>query len=251
MLDAFDLTGRTVIVTGASRGIGRTTAEVLAAAGANVVVAARTESALQSLVQEILRSGGKALAIRADVNVPEDTEMLVEQTVQAFGGLDVLVNNAGESGRHGAMAETTAADWDDLLENNLRSAFLCAKAVFPAMEKQQRGNIVNMASISGQNGGQSARVHYAASKGGMIAFTKALARQMAPWGRANSIAPGQIDTGMSRIPEDRLRTVLDRTPLQRLGKPEEIAHGVLYLASDASSFITGHTLAINGGILMD
>ncbi len=251
MLDAFDLTGRTIIVTGASRGIGRTTAEVLAAAGANVVAVARTESALQLLVQDILGSGGKALAVRADVNVPEDAEMLVERTTQAFGSVDVLVNNAGESGRHGAMSETTAADWNDLLENNLRSAFLCAKAVFSAMEQQQRGNIINMASISGQNGGQSARVHYAASKGGMIAFTKALARQMAPWGRANNIAPGQIDTGFARIPEDRLRAVLDRTPLQRLGKSEDIAHGVLYLASDASSFITGHTLAINGGILMD
>lgn len=251
MLDAFDLAGRIVIVTGASRGIGRTTAEVLAAAGANVVAVARTESALQSLVQDILGSGGKALAIRADVNVPEDTEMLVERTLQAFGAVDVLVNNAGESGRHGAMGETTVEDWDELLENNLRSAFLCAKAVLPAMEQKQQGNIINMASISGQNGGQSARVHYAASKGGMIAFTKALARQMAPWGRANNIAPGQIDTGMSRIPEDRLRTVLDRTPLERLGKPEEIAHGVLYLASDASSFVTGHTLAINGGFLMD
>jgi 3-oxoacyl-[acyl-carrier protein] reductase len=251
MLNAFDLSGRTIIVTGASRGIGRTTAEVLAAAGANVVAVARTESALQSLVQDILSTGGKALAVRADVNVPEDTEMLVERTTQAFGCVDVLVNNAGESGKHGAMGETSAADWDDLLENNLRSSFLCAKAVFSIMEQQQRGNVINMASISGQNGGQSARVHYAASKGGMIAFTKALARQMAPWGRANNIAPGQIDTGMSRIPEDRLRIVLDRTPLQRLGNPEEIAHGVLYLASDASSYITGHTLAINGGILMD
>lgn len=251
MLDAFDLSGRSIIVTGASRGIGRTTAEVLAAAGANVIAVARTESALDALVQDIIGSGGKALAVRADVNVPEDTEMIVERTLQAFGRVDVLVNNAGESGRHGAMTETTAADWDDLIENNLRSAFLCAKAVFPAMEKQQRGNIINLASISGQNGGQSARVHYAASKGGMIAFTKALARQMAPWGRANNIAPGQIDTGFARIPDERLRAVLDRTPLQRLGKPEEIAHGVLYLASDASSFITGHTLAINGGILMD
>lgn len=251
MLDAFDLTGRTVIVTGASRGIGRTTAEVLAAAGANVIAVARTESALDALVQDIIGSGGQALAVRADVNVPEDTEMMVERTLQVFGRVDVLVNNAGESGRHGAMDETSADDWDDLLENNLRSAFLCAKAVFRTMAEQQRGNIINMASISGQNGGQSARVHYAASKGGMIAFTKALARQMAPWGRANNIAPGQIDTGMSRIPDDRLRAVLDRTPLQRLGKPEEIAHGVLYLASDASSFVTGHTLAINGGILMD
>lgn len=251
MLDAFDLIGRTIIVTGASRGIGRTTAEVLAAAGANVVAVARTESALQALVEGILASGGKALAVRADANVPEDTEMMVERATQAFGAVDVLVNNAGESGRHGAMTETSADDWDDLIENNLRSAFLCAKAVFPAMEQRQRGNIINMASISGQNGGQSARVHYAASKGGMIAFTKALARQMAPWGRANNIAPGQIDTGFARIPEDRLRAVLDRTPLQRLGKPEEIAYGVLYLASDASSFITGHTLAINGGILMD
>ena len=251
MLDAFDLTGQTVIVTGASRGIGRTTAEVLAAAGANVVAVARTESALHSLVQDIAGSGGKALAVRADVNVPEDTEMLVERTMDAFGTVDVLVNNAGEAGRHGAMKETSAADWDDLLENNLRSAFLCAKAVFPIMEQQQRGNVVNMASISGQNGGQSARVHYAASKGGMIAFTKALARQMAPWGRANNIAPGQIDTGFARIPEDRLRAVLDRTPAQRLGKSEDIAYGVLYLASDASSFVTGHTLAINGGILMD
>ena len=251
MLDAFDLSGRTIIVTGASRGIGRTTAEVLAAAGANVVAVARTESALQALVQDILGSGGKATAVRADVNVPEDTEMIVQRAIDVFGTVDVLVNNAGESGRHGPMAETTADDWDDLIENNLRSAFLCSKAVFSVMEDQQRGNIINMASISGQNGGQSARVHYAASKGGMIAFTKALARQMAPWGRANNIAPGQIDTGMSRIPEDRLRTVLDRTPLQRLGRPVEIAHGVLYLASDASSFITGHTLAINGGFLMD
>ncbi len=251
MLDAFDLTGRTVIVTGASRGIGRTTADVLAAAGANVVAAARTESAIAALAQEIASAGGTALAVRADVNVPEDAEMLVERALAAFGAVDALVNNAGESGRHGAMGETSAADWDDLLGNNLRSAFLCSKAVFPHMERRRRGSIVNMASISGQNGGQSARVHYAASKGGMIAFTKALARQMAPWGRANNIAPGQIDTGMSRIPADRLRTVLDRTPLARLGKPEEIAYGALYLVSDASAFITGHTLAINGGMIMD
>ena len=251
MLDAFDLTGRTVIVTGASRGIGRTTAEVLAAAGANVVAVARTESALAALAQDISGDGGTAVAVRADVNVPEDTEMLVERTLAAFGAVDALVNNAGESGRNGLMGETSAADWDDLLGNNLRSAFLCSKAVFPIMERQRRGSIVNMASISGQNGGQSARVHYAASKGGMIAFTKALARQMAPWGRANNIAPGQIDTGFARIPEERLRIVLDRTPLERLGKPEEIAYGVLYLASDASAFITGHTLAINGGMIMD
>ncbi len=251
MLDAFDLTGSTVIVTGASRGIGRTTAEVLAAAGANVVAVARTESALAALAQDISGAGGTAVAVRADVNVPEDTEMLVERTLAAFGAVDALVNNAGESGRNGPMGETSAADWDDLLGNNLRSAFLCSKAVFPIMERQRRGSIVNMASISGQNGGQSARVHYAASKGGMIAFTKALARQMAPWGRANNIAPGQIDTGFARIPEERLRIVLDRTPLERLGKPEEIAYGVLYLASDASAFITGHTLAINGGMIMD
>ena len=251
MLDAFDLTGSTVIVTGASRGIGRTTAEVLAAAGANVVAVARTESALAALAQDISGAGGTAVAVRADVNVPEGTEMLVERTLAAFGAVDALVNNAGESGRNGPMGETSAADWDDLLGNNLRSAFLCSKAVFPIMERQRRGSIVNMASISGQNGGQSARVHYAASKGGMIAFTKALARQMAPRGRANNIAPGQIDTGFARIPEERLRIVLDRTPLERLGRPEEIAYGVLYLASDASAFITGHTLAINGGMIMD
>ena len=142
MLDAFDLTGRTVIVTGASRGIGRTTAEVLAAAGANVVAVARTESALHSLVQDIAGSGGKALAVRADANVPEDTEMLVQRTVDAFGTVDVLVNNAGaiwKAWRH--ARDLRRRTGTTCSQNNLRSAFLCTKAVFPVMEEQQRGSI--------------------------------------------------------------------------------------------------------------
>jgi len=251
VVNIFDLTGRTAIVTGGGRGIGRATAIVLAQAGANVVVASRTLPELDTVVQEIASFGGKALAVRTDVTLPADIQQMVDKTVQVFGTVDILVNNAGWGGSHGMMQDTTVEDWDAVQHANLRSAFLCAKAVFPLMHCQQRGSIVNIASISGQTGGLSARVHYAASKGGMIAFTKALARQMAPWGRANSIAPGQIDTGMGRIPPERLRIVLEQTLLGRLGRPEEIAYGVLFLASDAASFLTGHTLNINGGLLMD
>ena len=239
-----------VIVTGASRGIGRTTAEVLAAAGANVVAVARTESALHSLVQDIAGSGGKGLAVRADANVPEDTEMLVERTMDAFGTVDVLVNNAGEAGRHGAMKETSAADWDDLLENNLRSAFLCAKAVFPIMEQQQRGMSSTWRASAAKTAAKRAcalrgveRRHDRVHQGARPADGALGSRQQY---RAR---PDRH--GFARIPEDRLRAVLDRTPVQRLGKSEDIAYGVLYLASDASSFITGHTLAINGGMIMD
>jgi len=141
-------------------------------------------------------------------------------------------------------------EWELVQDVNLRSAFFCTKAVFPHMQRQQRGVVVNISSISGQHGGASARVHYAAAKGGMIAFTKALARQMAPWGRANTIAPGMIDTVMARGSAPSLQPAIARTLLGRLASPDEVAYGVLFLVSDAASFITGHTLDINGGIYL-
>ena len=176
---------------------------------------------------------------------------MARAVLDAFGRIDILVNNAGV-GHPGQVETTSPAEWDHVLDVNLRGAFLASRAVLPAMRARGTGVVVNVASVSGQTGGVSASAPYAASKGGLIAFTKALARQMAAFGgRANAVAPGQIATRMSNVDPERIRFVLGQTPLGRLGTPEEVAHAVLFLASPAASFITGHTLDVNGGILMD
>lgn len=247
----FGLGGQVGIVTGGGTGIGRAIAIDFAAAGAAVVVAGRRPELLAETVGLVEAAGGRAVAVPCDVADDGQVERLVAATLEAFGRVDVLVNNAG-SGHPGQVAETSLDDWDRVQRTNLRGAFACTKAVFPLMRDQGSGCVINIASVAGQTGGVSASAPYAASKGGLIAFTKALARQMAAFGgRANAVAPGQIDTRMGSISGERLAFIQSITPLRRLGRPEEIAHAVLFLASPAASFITGETLSVNGGILMD
>lgn len=244
----FDLTGQVALVTGASQGIGLATARLLGAAGAKLVIVARREEPLHRAAIDLQSEGVEALAIAGDVSDPDQVGRAVEDAHQRLGSVDILVNNAGIAGA-GLIDDLEVEDWNSVLNINLRGAFLCSKAVVPIMREQGRGVIVNMASISGQTGGMSASLHYAASKGGLIAFTRALAKQMAPWGRANAIAPGQIATEMGERNAEQVRIVKQVTPLRRLGDPVEVAACALFLASPASSYITGHVLNVNGGLL--
>lgn len=247
---AFSLSGQVALVTGAGRGIGQATALLLARAGAAVVLIGRSVGPLEQTHDRIQAGGGRALALVADVANEASVVNLVALTDQAFGHIDILVNNAGIV-RGGPLSSTDPAEWDAVLSVNLGGAFLCARAVYPLMKARGSGVMVNVASISAQTGGLSANASYAASKGGSISLTKALARQMAPWGRANAVAPGQIATSMGARDPERLRRVAELTPLARLGEPEEVARAILFLSSPASSYVTGHTLNINGGLFMD
>ncbi len=253
MLDGiFGLAGQAAIVTGAGSGIGRAIALDLARAGARVALVGRRAEPLEETRRLIADLGAPlAVALSADVSDEAQVGVMVASALAALGRIDVLVNDAG-IGHPGQVEATSPEEWDRVLDVNLRGAFLVTRAVLPAMRAQRSGVVVNVASISGQTGGVSASAPYAASKGGLIAFTKALARQMAAFGgRANAVAPGQIATSMSDVGSERIRFVLAQTPLGRLGTPEEVAHAVLFLASPAASFITGHTMNVNGGILME
>jgi 3-oxoacyl-[acyl-carrier protein] reductase len=236
------LDGKTALVTGASRGIGRAIAVALADAGASVVVGYRTgRDEGEALAQEI---GGRA--VQADVSVPEEAARLVEEA----GDLDILVNNAGLT-RDGVLARMSDDDWRAVIETNLSSVFYTCRAVTRGMMKRRAGSIVNVSSIVGLHGnwGQS---NYAASKAGIIGFTKSLAQELGSRGvRANVVAPGYIKSQLTDvIPEEARTKMLDLTPLGRLGEPENVAGAVRFLCSDEASFITGVVLLIDGGLGM-
>jgi len=247
----FSLSGRTAMVTGANRGIGRAIALTFARAGADLALVGRNEAQLEEVAAEIRKVGQQATLLRADVSSRQDVGRAVGTALAALGHLDILVNNAGV-GLAGRVEEVSEEDWDRVLDVNLKGAFLCSQAVAPHMQQQRWGRIINIASISGQTGGVSAAVAYSASKGGMIAMTKTLARDLAAFGiTVNAICPGQIMTDMSRgLSGDRLERLLAMIPLRRLGEPEDIAYAALFLASKEGGYITGATLDVNGGILM-
>jgi 3-oxoacyl-[acyl-carrier protein] reductase len=245
----FRLDGRTALVTGASRGIGRSIAAVLARAGAKVALSARDSDRLRQVADEIAAAGGEALVLAADVSDPEQCRSLVAAMVQTWGRVDILVNNAG-IGASGPIETVTEARWDEVLDTNLKSMFLLSQAVAPIMRAQRWGRIVNISSIAAQTGGVSGAVAYSASKGGALALTKSLARDLAPDGiTVNAITPGQIQTDMGAVPADRLPEILRLIPLGRLGVPEDIAYPTLFLCSEEAGYITGATLDVNGGIL--
>ena len=245
----FDLTNRVTIVTGASRGIGRATARILADAGSNLVLIGRDEAALRDVSYEVHTAGRAAVVVAADVAERETPTRAVHAALERFGRLDILVNNAGIHSA-GPIEGVDDGTWEAVIAVNLTSAYRLCREVFGPMRERGWGRVINVASITAQTGGVSGSVAYSAAKGGMLALTRTLARDGAPYGiTANAIAPGQIDTGMSRAMDaEALRRVEAAIPLGRLGAPDDIAYAALFLASEEAGFITGMTLDVNGGM---
>ncbi len=243
------LAGRVALVTGASRGIGRAIALRLAAGGAMVIAAARGDHA-EATVATIRERGGQADGVTLDVTDEAAVQGVVADVLARQGRIDILVNNAGIT-RDQLVLRMKRAEWDDVLATNLTSAFSCVKAVLRSMVKQQSGRIINVASVVGQSG-NAGQVNYAASKAGLIGLTKALALEVASRRiTVNAVAPGLIETDMtSALAADAHGTWASRIPLQRLGTPDEVAAAVEFLASDEAAYITGHVLAVNGGMYM-
>jgi 3-oxoacyl-[acyl-carrier protein] reductase len=244
--------GKVALVTGAARGIGEAIALKLAQEGADVVVTDVDLEGAQRVAQEIEGLGRKAKAIQADVSQREAVQRLVSEAVSLFGKVDILVNNAGII-RRGTFLEHDPQDWEKVLSVNLGGTFNCAKEVVPLMIKQGGGKIINISSVVGKMGDIASAPSYGTSKGAINTFTKSLARELAPYGiNVNAVAPHAIETDMSREwSEEKRRQIVEAIPLKRLGKTEEVAEVVAFLASDGAGFITGQILDVNGGYLMD
>jgi 3-oxoacyl-[acyl-carrier protein] reductase len=249
--DTLSLEGRVAIVTGASRGIGRAIALVLAHRGAAVVVNYhQSAQAAEEIVAEIIEGGGKAIVLQADVSQMEQAQLLVKNAVDGLGGLDILVNNAGIT-RDTLIMMMSETDWDEVIATNLKSTFNCSKAAVRYMMRKRYGRIINITSVSGQMGNPG-QTNYSASKAGQIGFTKALAREVAARNiTVNAIAAGYIDTDIwAKVPEEARQAALSLIPMGRKGQPEEIAHAVAFLASNQAAYITGQVLGIDGGMAM-
>lgn len=239
------------IVTGAGRGIGRAIALELARAGAQVVVnyAGHADQA-EKTVGMIEELGGQAIAVQADVSQAEDVDRLVKTAVDTYGKVDILVNNAGIT-RDNVLLRMKEADWDAVLDTNLKGVFLSSKAVSKGMMKQRSGVIVNISSVVGVSG-NAGQANYAAAKAGIIGFSKSMAKELASRGiRVNVVAPGYISTDMTvSLPEEVKEQIQQGIPLGRIGSPEDIAQTVVFLASPAAAYITGQVIAVDGGMLM-
>ncbi len=244
------LTGRTALVTGASQGIGRTCALRLAKAGATVAVAARNQEKLNALVTQITAAGGQAAAFTLDVADEDQVKATVKSIIAHFGKIDILVNNAGIT-RDQLVMRMKRADWDAVMQTNLTSAYLCIQAVVPSMLKQRWGRIINITSVFGQMG-QAGQANYSASKAGLIGLTMAIAREVGSRNiTCNAVAPGFIETAMTAVLSDEFKqTAVKQIPLGRVGTPDDVASAVTFLGSDEASYITGHVLSVNGGMLM-
>jgi 3-oxoacyl-[acyl-carrier protein] reductase len=244
------LAGRVAFVTGASQGIGRTCALKLAAEGATVAVVARNQEKLDELVKEITAAGGKAAAFALDVGDEEQVKTAVKAAIAHFGKIDILVNNAGIT-RDQLVMRMKRADWDSVLQTNLTSAYLCIQQVIGSMLKQRWGRIINITSIFGQMG-QAGQANYSASKAGLIGLTMAMAREVGSRNiTCNAVAPGFIETAMTAGLSDEFKqAAVKQIPLGRVGTSDDVASAVAFLASDAASYITGHVLNVNGGMLM-
>ena len=247
-----NLRDKVALVTGAGRGIGLGIAQALAAEGARVAVCDISARLLDEALAQIQALGGQALAFEMDVTSKPQIYRVVGDVVARWGPVDILVNNAGIY-EVLPVEEISEAQWDRVLAVNLKGAFLCCQAVIPGMKERRSGHIVNIASSAGKTGGTLAGAHYSASKAGLINLTKQLARELGPFGiTVNAVAPGRIDTPMIHSVSDAENEAFaQRTPLGRLGTPEDVAHAVVFLASERASFITGEIVDVNGGLLID
>jgi 3-oxoacyl-[acyl-carrier protein] reductase len=245
-----NLQGRIALVTGASQGIGRACARELARAGATVALAARNETKLAETASEIAGAGGTAEVFALDVASEDSIKSGAKAVLEKFGKVEILVNNAGIT-RDGLVLRMKRADWDDVLTTNLTGAFLLTQAVLSPMLRNRWGRVVNITSVVGRTG-QAGQVNYAASKAGLIGMTRALAREVGSRGiTVNAVAPGYIETPMTAILDEKQRqAMLAQIPLGRAGTDAEIAQCVVFLASDAAAYITGHVLDVNGGMFM-
>lgn len=242
--------GKIAVITGASRGIGRSISLALSAAGATIVAMDMDQTATDAVVAELKAAGGTALAVVGNVTNPVDADNMIDAAVKEFGRVDILVNNAGIT-RDGIFLRMKDEDWDAVLTVNLKGAFLCSRAASKVMAKQRSGRIINIASVVGQMG-NAGQANYCASKAGLIGLTKSNARELAKRNvTVNAVAPGFIATAMTDALSDKVKAELTaQIPLERLGSAEDIANAVLFLASESSGYITGHVLSVNGGMYM-
>jgi 3-oxoacyl-[acyl-carrier protein] reductase len=242
---------KTALITGASRGIGRAIALALSSEGYNIVINfCKSEENALSIRDDIMKKGGRAIALRADVSDDAQVTAMLKAAEESFGHIDLLVNNAGIA-HFGLLTDMTADEWRNIMAVNLDSAFHCCKAVLPGMISRKEGCIVNISSIWGETGA-SCEVAYSASKAGLIGFTKALAKEVGPCGvRVNCVSPGLILTDMNAgLSAGEVDAIRKETPLETLGEPCDVAEAVLYLASEKARFLTGQVISVNGGLLI-
>ena len=246
----YDFSDQVVLVTGASRGIGRQVAEVLASHGAQVALASRSEKDVQACAEEIRQQGGSALAVRMDVAIVKEVKEGIASILDHYGKVDILVNNAGVV-RDNLILRMDDEEWRQVLATNLDGVYYVARAVIPSMLRQRYGRVINVTSVVGQMGNPG-QVNYVSSKAGVIGFTKALAREVASRNiTVNAVAPGFIKTDMTAGLTEKIKQDLqNQIPLKRLGTVEDVASSVLFLASKEAGYITGHVLNINGGVYM-
>lgn len=247
--------GKVVWVTGSSTGIGRAIARGFARHGAEVIVHYRSsEAEALSLVQEIESMGRKVLLVKGDVSRKQDVEEMVRRIQEGFGRVDILVNNAGSMVKRARLEEADEELWERIINTNLKSVFLVTRAVLPLMKAQGRGKIINLTSVAARNGGGPGALIYATAKGGLATFTRALAKELAGDNiLVNAVAPGLIRTPFHKpeiTPPEMFEHMARDIPLKRVGLPEDVVGAVLFLASDYADYITGHTIEVNGGMLM-
>ncbi|HYM19452.1 MAG TPA: 3-oxoacyl-[acyl-carrier-protein] reductase [Candidatus Kapabacteria bacterium] len=246
-----DLAGQSIVITGGSRGIGRGLVRAFAKAGADVIFTyVSNEAAANEVKAEVEGTGGKVIAMKADVTSAEAAQSVIDEAIRSFGKIDVLVNNAGVT-RDTLLMRMSEADWDTVLEANLKGTFLITKAAIRPMMSAKKGKIIAISSVVGLTG-NAGQANYAASKAGVIAFMKSVAKELASRNiTANVIAPGYIETDMTgKLSEAQQKAIMDLVPLKRIGKTDDIANVALFLASSAADYITGETIRVDGGMAM-